>query len=148
MIKFHLIVPYIILYTGKCTPHFIFVPFAVVVSRQIYNLMNSNDRNYLSLNTTLSKRIYNGTKLLASEERQKMIRCKINFVYRNNAFIGKHLLQKQSTIVCVSDTLILLVRKSKYACNILFCPSNISWQTVCYRKFFTMVKLLTLNTVI
>lgn len=92
-----------ILYTGKYTPHFIFVPFAVVVSRQIYNLMNSNDRNYLSLNTTLSVQIYNGTKLLASEERQKMIRCKINFVYSNNA-LGKLKLQKQSTIVCVSDT--------------------------------------------
>lgn len=60
-----------ILYTEKYTPHFIFVPFAVVVSRQIYNLVNSNDQNYLSLNTTLSVRIYNGTKLLASEERQK-----------------------------------------------------------------------------
>lgn len=108
-----------ILYTGKYMPHFIFVPFVVVVSRQIYNLVNSNDRNYLSWNTTLSEQIYNGTKLLASEERQKMIRCKINFVYSNNA-LGKLLLQKQSTIVCVSDTSILLVRKSKYACILIF----------------------------
>lgn len=68
MIKFHLIV-YDTVY--NFAPHFIFVPSAVVVRRQIYNLVNSNDQNYLSLNTTLSVRIYNGTKLLASEERQK-----------------------------------------------------------------------------
>lgn len=70
MIKFHLIV-YDTVYQEIYAPFYFFVPFVVVVSRQIYNLVNSNDRNYLSLNTTLSEQIYNGTKLLASEERQK-----------------------------------------------------------------------------
>lgn len=61
---------------------FIFAPYVHVLSERIEDFVfNSNVSNYISLNTTVSRRIQNAAKLLA-EDWQKLHWAKISlFIY-------------------------------------------------------------------
>lgn len=55
-------------YSEKHLSQFIFDPYVHVLSERIEDLVfNSNISNYISSNTTVSRRIQNGAKLLAED---------------------------------------------------------------------------------
>lgn len=68
-------------YSEKYLSQFIFDPYVHVLSERIEDLVfNSNISNYISSNTTVSRRIQNGAKLLA-EDWQELHCYKINSIY-------------------------------------------------------------------
>lgn len=56
---------------GNIRPRFTFAPFALVVNRRILNWAYSNVLTYLSLLTTMSRRVQEGAKPSANQRGRK-----------------------------------------------------------------------------
>lgn len=85
-------------YSEKYLSQFIFDPYVHVLSERIEDLVfNSNISNYISSNTTVSRRIQNGAKLLAEDWQECYKNISIYTVFSKSAitlclFFGEMLL--------------------------------------------------------